>query len=118
MRKAFTRAGATLLLAAVLALGGGHVSAPCAVAAERPAPKVEIYTTSWCGYCKQAIAYFKTRRIPFTEYDVEKDTAAAGRWQELSQGGGVPVVVIGKRVIRGYSREAYERVLAEEGVRP
>jgi len=36
---------------------------------------VEIYTTSWCRYCKDTKRYFRSRGISFTEYDVEKDSA-------------------------------------------
>lgn len=115
MKKAILRTGAALLLAAVIALGGGALTGGRAFAAERATPKVEIYTTSWCGYCKQAVAYLKSKKVPFVEYDVEKDEAAARRWQELSQGGGVPVAVIGKRVVRGYSRDVYEKILSEGG---
>lgn len=115
MKKKIFRAGSALFFAAAVALGGSAEAARPAVAAERSLPHVEIYTTSWCGYCKQAVAYLKSQRIPFTEYDIEKDEAAARRWQEISAGGGVPVAVIGKRVVRGYSRELYEKLLAEGG---
>lgn len=108
--KQWIRAFLALLAAAVVWFGG--MSAPAAFA-QSAAPKVEIYTTAWCGYCKQAVGFLRSQRIPFTEYDVEKDPAAARRWQELSPGGGVPVAVIGDRVIRGYSREAYEQALRE-----
>ena len=35
-------------------------------------PKVELYTTSWCPWCKKARAFFRSRGIPFVEYDIEK----------------------------------------------
>jgi len=43
--------------------------------------------------------------IPYTAYDIEKDSAAAGTYRELG-GRGVPVVRVGSHVIRGYSPEA------------
>ena len=30
--------------------------------------KVELYTTSWCPYCKKARDFFRSRGISFTEY--------------------------------------------------
>jgi glutaredoxin-like YruB-family protein len=74
-------------------------------------PRVEIYTTTWCTACKQAVAYLRTKGVAFTEYDVEKDAAAGRRWQALSPNGGVPVAVIGDQIIRGFSREAYDKAL-------
>ena len=45
--------------------------------------KVELYVTSWCRYCKKAKTYFRSRGIPFKEYDIEKDMAAARRKDKL-----------------------------------
>jgi glutaredoxin len=73
-------------------------------------PKVEIYTTSWCPYCKQAKDYLNGRSILYTEYDVEKSPEALRRRNELSPAGGVPVAVINGRVIRGFSSETYDAV--------
>lgn len=116
MKKTILRAAAALLFAAGIAGGVPGAGSP-AFAAERTFPRVEIYTTSWCGYCKQAVGYLKSRGIPFTEHDIEKDESAARRWKEIAPEGGVPVAVIGKRVVRGYSRELYEKLLSEGGGR-
>ena len=35
-------------------------------------PKVELYTTSWCPWCKKAKVFFRSRGIAFIEYDIEK----------------------------------------------
>ena len=34
--------------------------------------KVIMYSTAWCGYCKKARQYFKSKGISFVEYDIEK----------------------------------------------
>ena len=75
-------------------------------------PKVELYTTSWCYYCKKARDYFRSKGIPFTEYDIEKDKSAAARKNKLDKRGGVPFAVINGRGVRGFSPTAYERALA------
>ena len=80
-----------------------------------PKLKVEIYTTNWCGYCKQAKEYLNSRRISYIEYDVEKDKDALKRKKELSPNGGVPVAVINGKVIRGFSSNTYDLVLKESG---
>jgi glutaredoxin len=74
-------------------------------------PKVELYSTSWCYYCKKAREFFRSRGIPFTEYDIEKDKKAAARKKRLDKRNGVPFAVINGRGIHGFSAAAYERAL-------
>ncbi len=66
---------------------------------------VEVYMTSWCGYCKKMVRFLNEKGIPYTAYDIEKDNAAAQTYRELG-GRGVPVVRVGSHVVRGYSPEA------------
>lgn len=72
---------------------------------------VELYVTSWCGWCKKAKSFFKDRGISFIEYDVEKDEKAARRHKELNRRGGVPVAVINGKKVLGFSAAAYENAL-------
>ncbi len=74
-------------------------------------PKVELYVTSWCPYCKEARNFFKSRGIPFTEYDIEKDKNAARRKQQFDKRGGVPFALINGTPVHGFSKVAYERAL-------
>ena len=78
---------------------------------KRTSPKVELYTTSWCPYCDKAREFFRSRGIPFTEYDIEKDKSAAARKNRLDKKNGVPFVVINGRGIHGWSAAAYEQAL-------
>ena len=75
------------------------------------APIVEIYETSWCGYCKKAKNFFRSRGIKFKAYDVEKDKAAAHRMMALTRRRAVPFVVINGHQIQGYSEQAYTQAL-------
>ena len=63
--------------------------------------RVEVFMTSWCGYCKKMERFLNEKRIPYTAYDIEKDSAAAKTFKELG-GRGVPVVRIGSHVVHGY----------------
>ena len=93
-------------------------NAPTAAAEERTElqnPTVELYTTSWCPYSKDARNFFRSRGISFSEYDIEKDEEAARRKNDLDGGRGVPFVVICDQKIRGFSTLAYERALASCG---
>lgn len=82
-------------------------------AVSRDLPIVEMFVTSWCGYCKKAEAYFRARNIPFITYDIEKDQRAAARKASLTNSRGVPFVLIGDVGIPGYSEAAFERALKQ-----
>jgi glutaredoxin-like YruB-family protein len=75
------------------------------------AQTVEIYETSWCGYCKKAKRFFRSRGIEFSAYDIEKDKDAARRMMALTKRRAVPFVVINGHQIQGYSEQAYELAL-------
>jgi len=85
------------------------------VVQESPPPvrgaKVELYTTSWCPWCRKAKEYFASKGIAFVEYDIEKDEAAARRKKQLDRQNGVPFAVINGKGINGYSEEAYASAL-------
>ena len=74
-------------------------------------PSVEIYETAWCGYCKKAKNFFRSKGIDFVAYDIEKDPQAARRMMKMTHRRAVPFVVINGQGISGYSVEAYEMAL-------
>ena len=76
-------------------------------------PKVELYTTSWCPWCKKAKAFFRSKGIVFTEYDIEKDKEAARRKMQIDRQQGVPFAVINGEGIHGYNVKAYKDALAQ-----
>ena len=73
--------------------------------------QVEIFLTSWCPYCKQAVAFFQNRNIPTRVFNIEKDPVAAKRKKELDPRKGVPLVVIDNQVIYGFSPKTYTTAL-------
>jgi glutaredoxin len=74
-------------------------------------PTVEIYETSWCGYCEKAKNFFRSRGIDFVVYDIEKDQQAARRMMTMTDMRAVPFVVINGQGIQGYSEQAYALAL-------
>lgn len=74
-------------------------------------PKVELYVTSWCKYCKKAQAFLRKNNIPFAVYDVEKDAEAAKRRRAIDPRTGVPLAVIDGKVLLGFSEAAYRYAL-------
>jgi glutaredoxin len=88
--------------------------APSRSISEEPLPQksiscgsntVELYRTSWCGYCKKMERFLKENGISYVAYDIEQDSNAARTFREMG-GRGVPVVRIGSTVIRGYNPDA------------
>lgn len=71
--------------------------------------KVIMYSTSWCGYCKQARRYFQQQGIAFTEFDIEKDRGAKRRYDKLG-GRGVPVILVGEKRMNGFSVQGFQRL--------
>ena len=71
--------------------------------------KVIMYSTDWCGYCKLARKYFKKNNITYTEYDIEKDAAAKKTYEKMGARG-VPVIIVGKQRMNGFSEKGFERI--------
>jgi len=66
---------------------------------------IEVFVTSWCGYCRKMLGFLQEKGIPFTVHDIEKDSNASRAYRELG-GNGVPVVRVGSHVVHGYNPEA------------
>ncbi len=65
---------------------------------------VVIYTTSHCGYCRSAKAWFAARGLPYREVDVTSDDAARTTLVERSGGQRtVPQIFVGEVHVGGYS---------------
>lgn len=72
---------------------------------------VELFVTSWCPYCKQAIQYFRSKGVAVSVYDIEKDKKAAARKNKLDSRGGVPFAVVNGTRIHGYAPDQYAAAL-------
>ncbi len=71
--------------------------------------KVIMYSTQWCGYCKKAKKYFRKNRIAYTEYDIEKSESAKRRYKKLGATG-IPVILVGKKRMNGFSVERFNSI--------
>jgi len=75
---------------------------------------IKIFTTQYCGYCRMAKNFLDRKKIKYQEFDVAEDAKAAKEMVELSGQRGVPVMVIGKKIIVGFDEKEIERALAEK----
>jgi glutaredoxin len=82
---------------------------PELVTRRKNSKSVIMYSTSWCGYCKKAARHFRQKKIPFTEYDIEKSARAAREYKKL-RGRGVPVILIGDRRMNGFDARTFDRI--------
>ncbi|HEX2769344.1 MAG TPA: glutaredoxin domain-containing protein [Geobacteraceae bacterium] len=78
-------------------------------------PRIVLYSVSWCPHCKEAKEYLTSHNIPFINKDVELDDNAMKELTENYKSTGVPVIVLGngEKVIKGFNREYFEKVLKE-----
>ena len=72
--------------------------------------QVTMYSTSWCGHCKNARNYFAAKRIPYREIDVENSPAAAREFKALG-GSGVPLILFGGQAMSGFNPESFEALM-------
>lgn len=70
----------------------------------RTSARVVLYSTEWCGYCKQIRRFLDQKGIPYQAFDIEKDAQARKAYEALG-GGGIPFVDVNGTLIRDYSTE-------------
>lgn len=75
-------------------------------------PKIIIYTTPTCVYCKMAKAFFNERNLAYEEKDVARDLEARKEMVEKSGQLGVPVIDIGGKIIVGFDKSAISELTA------
>jgi mycoredoxin len=77
---------------------------------------VVLYSASWCGYCRSARELLKREDIPFTEYDIEASDHGEKIYRALG-GGGIPVLEIGKKVVRGFDERTILAAVKDESIK-
>lgn len=79
-------------------------------------PKVIIYSTTWCAFCKTEEQYLQKLGVDYVKKDVEEDKEA---YEELMAkvGGnfqGVPVTDIAGEMVLGFDRPKIDATLKEK----
>ena len=74
---------------------------------------ITMFTTTWCGYCRNLSRQLNSAGIAFTEVDIEQDPAAASFVESVNDGNQtVPTVVFpdGSAATNPSLREVKERL--------
>ena len=79
-------------------------------------PPIVIYSTSWCGVCKKAMRFMKSKGWLFVNRDIEESKEAAKELQQKAaraqlQLGGVPVIDVGGRLMSGFDPQGLTRLV-------
>jgi glutaredoxin-like YruB-family protein len=74
-------------------------------------PKVIVFTTPTCSWCRTVKQHLKKHKIRFKEIDITKDAHAARDMVRRTGQQGVPVTLINNRPIVGFDKEKINRLL-------
>jgi len=72
--------------------------------------RVKMYSAEWCGVCKRAKKYMQQNKIKFKELDIDKSKQAKSEFEKLN-GRGVPIILVGKQRMNGFSAAKLEAML-------
>lgn len=81
------------------------------MAEKKKYPRVIVFSTPTCSYCRKAKQYFRSKQIPFRDVDVSRDQSAARDMVRRSGQQGVPQIDIGGKLIVGFDRPKIDKLL-------
>lgn len=83
--------------------------------AQNSAPaKVQIFVVEWCPHCRELEGFLKKNHVQYTRFDIERDVEGRMKYKQLG-GGGVPLVLIGSQVFRGFDETEITSALGLSG---
>lgn len=97
--------GESILTGAERASMAGHFDA-------QGKPKVVLYGTTWCGYCKKQRELFADKGIAFDDLDVEASRSALSAYNGL-KGQGYPLTYVGYKRFDGYNQDEILDAISE-----
>ena len=65
-------------------------------------PKIKIYSTNWCPYCRSAKAFFDQKGLKYEEIDLTDDDAGRVALVERTGRTSVPQIFVGDHHVGGY----------------
>ena len=74
-------------------------------------PKITLYTTPACYWCRTAKRYLEDRGLTFEEVNVAEDRRAHQQMVRMTGQNGVPVIRVGDSAMTGWDKAEFERLL-------
>jgi len=73
--------------------------------------EITIYSTDTCHYCNMAKDYFDLKGYKYKVEDVGKDLEQRKKMVSISKQMGVPVIVIGDKILTGFNEKEVEAAI-------
>ncbi len=67
----------------------------------RVSAQVTLYSTDWCGYCKDFRRFLDRQGVAYKEFDIDTDAQARHRYEALG-GRGIPMLDVNGTLLRQY----------------
>ncbi|HDP95905.1 MAG TPA: NrdH-redoxin [Candidatus Aminicenantes bacterium] len=74
-------------------------------------PKVVVFTTPTCSWCRAVKSHLRKLNIRFREVDISRDPAAARDMVRRTGQQGVPVTLVNNQPVVGFDQSKLERLL-------
>lgn len=79
-------------------------------------PKITVYTTATCGYCRMLKGYLHSKDVPFEEKKADEDQSLAMELYQMSGQLGVPFSIVEKedgtkQGILGFDKPQFDALL-------
>jgi glutaredoxin-like YruB-family protein len=79
----------------------------------KAAPRIVVFTSPSCGWCRKVKSYLKERGFRYRDVDISKDQKAAQDLQRRTGQTSVPVTLINNRPVIGFNRQEIDRLLKQ-----
>jgi len=77
------------------------------------APSISLYTKNDCPDCDKAREFLSSKKLAFTEYNMDADPKAAAARKEIDDDDDVPFAVINRSRVYGFSEAVYQKALKQ-----
>ena len=76
-------------------------------------PEVTLFSKNDCADCDKAREFLKSKKVFFTEYNMDRDKTAAAKRKEVYKDAGddVPYAIINRNQVFGFTESVYNRAL-------
>jgi glutaredoxin 3 len=78
---------------------------------ESHAPKITLYSSPACHWCRVAKRYIEEKGLDYREVDIINDPRGRQEMVRMTGQYGVPVIKVGERAMTGWDKAEFDRLL-------